>query len=283
MKKTLVVILSLMLPLVWVWAAGENVIAEKEMLEMQKAGINPADQGITINPVKEGNLLDSSTPILDPPVILTNLLTQDFEETWDCATPPTGWTIIDNGTEGSQCWFNQDWYKYYYSSWSDTTARIYYSPAMESTYAEWLISPSVVLPGGATACSLTFNTYYNDDGAGKDTAYIKITTDGGSNWTDLAVWDADQGGTTPGAINLDITAYDGNTVQVAFFLECNTGNYGDIYWWYLDKVNVWADASSLFFEDFNNWGPGGDNPPTGWTILDNGVPYPGQDTCNNSL
>jgi len=283
MKKTLVVILSLMLPLVWVWAAGETT--ENPVSSEQEAKWQPVygPKGDLLNPEPIVSFSRNSVPgNIDPPVIATNLVTEDFESAWDPGTPPAGWTIIDNGTEGSQCWFNQDWYKYYYSSWSDTVARFYYSPAMESTYSEWMISPSVVLPGGAAACSLTFNTYYNDDGAGKDTAYVKITTDGGSNWIDLVVWDSDQGGTTPGAINLDITAYDGNTIQVAFVLECNTGLYGDAYWWYLDKVNVWTDASNLLFEDFNNWGPGGDIPPTGWSILDNGVPYPAQGTWNNN-
>ena len=276
MKKTLVVILSLMLPLVWVWAAGEDVKPEID------------NEGVMITPVKEVNLLDSTNPIPDPPVIATNLFTQDFEEAWDPGTPPTGWTIIDNGSEGRQSWYNQDWYKYYYtaSGFADTVARVYYSPNMEEEYDEWLITPDVVLPGAATACSLTFKTFYDDGGtsANYDTAFIKISTDGGSNWTILDTWGSNQGsGTSPLYANYDVTSYAGETVRFGFHLETfGYVGYLGIDYWYMDKVSVWSDASSLLFEDFNNWGTFGDNPPTGWSIIDDGTPKPGQGAWNNN-
>ena len=277
MKKTLVVILSLMLPLVWVWAAGEDVKPEID------------NEGVMITPVKEVNLLDSTNPIPDPPVIATNLFTQDFEEAWDPGTPPTGWTIIDNGSEGRQSWYNQDWYKYYYtaSGFADTVARVYYSPNMEEEYDEWLITPDVVLPGAATACSLTFKTFYDDGGtsANYDTAFIKISTDGGSNWTILDTWGSNQGsGTSPLYANYDVTSYAGETVRFGFHLETfGYVGYLGIDYWYMDKVSVWSDASSLLFEDFNNWGTFGDNPPTGWSIIDDGTPKPGQGGIMNKI
>ncbi|UCC79764.1 MAG: choice-of-anchor J domain-containing protein, partial [Candidatus Zixiibacteriota bacterium] len=141
MRKTLVLILLMMLPLAWVWSAGEDSRPDID------------NEGVAITPVKDGNLLDSANPIPDPPVILTNILSQDFEEVWDPGTPPTGWTIIDNGTEGSQCWFVNDWSKHYYNSWSDTVAYFYRGVEMETAYDEWLITPDVALSAVATACS----------------------------------------------------------------------------------------------------------------------------------
>jgi hypothetical protein len=54
-----------------------------------------------------------------------NLISQDFESVWDLNTPPTGWTILDLGSEGQQNWFTQDWFKYYFSQWGDTVFAIY--------------------------------------------------------------------------------------------------------------------------------------------------------------
>jgi hypothetical protein len=271
MKKILIVILTLMLPLAWTWAAGEDQKAEA------------VDESATmITPVKEGNLLDSSSPIPEPPIITTNIITQDFEEAWTCTGPPTNWTIINGGTEGQQAWWNQDWYKYYNSTWVDTVARFYYSPAMESTYNEWLITPDVVLPGAA-ACTLTFKTWYDDYSttSNYDTAYVKISTDGGSNWTILATWGTDQGtNAAPVFPVFDITSYAGQTVKVAFNLQTFRQNYLSAAQWQIDKVKVIADAATLLNEEFNSWGPWGNNPPTGWTILDNGIPYAAQGACN---
>ncbi|UCE67344.1 MAG: choice-of-anchor J domain-containing protein, partial [Candidatus Zixiibacteriota bacterium] len=283
MKKTLVVILSLMLPLVWVWAAGED--AKEAVSFEQETEWQPeyGPKGDLLNPEPAVSFSKSSSgDIPDPPVIATTLLSEDFEDAaWgDPSTPPPGWTILDNGTEGTQMWYNDDWYKYYYSTWSDTTARIYYLGSAEDIYDEWLISPAIVLPGGATACSLTFKHYYNDRlQPGEDTAYVKITTDDGTTWNDVVIWDEDRT-TSPYLENLDITAYDGNTVKIAFVLQANSGSYNDIYEWRIGYMDVWADAVNLLNEEFNNWGPGGGNPPSSWTIIDNGVPDTAQTDWN---
>ncbi len=284
MKKYLAVILIIMLPLTWVWAAGEvtkNVVSP----DQQEAEWQPVygEKGELLNPPPAVQMYRSTEPgELNPPVISTVLLSEDFEDAgWgDPDNPPPGWAVSDSGGEGTQCWHLQDWFKNYYTTWADTNARIYYSGGYtEINFDEWMISPAIILPGGATACSLTWKNYYNDDGAGKDTAYVKITTDGGSNWTNLVVWDQDHT-TSPYLETLDITAYAGNTVQIAYVLQCNTGSHLDIYEWKIDKVNIWADAANLLNEEFNNWGPGGDNPPAGWTIIDNGTPKPAQGVWN---
>jgi len=283
MKKYLVLALILMLPLVWAWSAEEDVktVADNAVKPLVET------DGIAISPVKEGNLLDSTNPIPEPPVIATNIITQDFEETWDPTTPPTGWTIIDNGSDGQQNWYNQDWHKYYYSSsgFADTVARVYYSPNMEEQYDEWLITSDVVLPGGATACSLTFKTYYNDysTAVDRDSAFILISSDGGTNWDRLDAWDSDQGSSTsPLLANYDITSYAGQTVRAAFQVKTfGYVGYLGMYYWYLDNVAIWSDGSALLNEDFNNWGDWGDNPPTGWSIIDGGTPKPASGWDNN--
>ena len=291
MKKTLAVILFLMLPLAWVWAAGEDA-KSADSPDNQESVWQPALEEIVEHPNPQPALQSyrNSTPgeELDPPVITTTLLSEDFEDgAWgDPSSPPPGWTILDKGTEGSQAWYNQDWHKYYFSAWSDTVARVHHSPYMEQEYDEWLITPDVVLPGEATACSLTFKTYYDDGGtfANYDSALIKISTDGGSNWTILDTWGSNQGSDyEPFFANYDVTSYAGQSVRFCFQLRTfGYVGFQGIDWWFIDKVNVWADDVSLLFEDFNDWGIGGYNPPAGWEIFDYGIPKPGQGIWNNN-
>lgn len=215
-----------------------------------------------------------------------NILSQDFESVWDLNSPPTGWTIIDLGTEGQQCWYIQDWHKRFYSYWDDTVAYINYSPRMESEYDEWMITPDIVVPGGASACSLTFDTFYDDAGttALGDSAFIKISADGGAHWTTLETWGSDMGSLgVRYYANIDFSSYIGQTVRFGFNLKTHgTTSYTAIRTWVIDNVAVWADASTLLSFDFNGWGPWGDNPPAGWTIYDYGVPMPAAGVPNNN-
>jgi hypothetical protein len=294
MKKYLILMLTLTLTFAWVWAGEEDVkdLGYTASSEQQEAKWQPeyGPKGDLLNPEPGVTLARTSTPggELDPPVIATTLLSEDFEDAdWgDPDNPPPGWTILDNGNEGQQMWYNQDWHKYYYSAsgFADTVARVAYTPSMEEEYDEWLITPDVALPGGATACSLTFKTYYDDGGtsANYDTAFVKISTDGGSNWSIIAQYDANQGtSSSPFLANYDVTSYAGQSVRFAFHLMTfGYVGYLGIDYWYMDQVGVWADAASLLYEDFNGWGPLGDNPPTGWSIIDNGTQIAGQGAWN---
>jgi hypothetical protein len=80
---------------------------------------------------------------------------------------------------------------------------------------EWLISPEFTMPTGAT---LTFWTYLTLGSTNGDHYYVKVSTDGGTTWTE--VWD---GSTEPAgpnhydaAINVDLSTYGGQDVKVAW-------------------------------------------------------------------
>jgi hypothetical protein len=138
MKKYLILMLTLTLTFAWVWAGEEDVkdLGYTASSEQQEAKWQPeyGPKGDLLNPEPGVTLARTSTPggELDPPVIATTLLSEDFEDAdWgDPDNPPPGWTILDNGNEGQQMWYNQDWHKYYYSAsgFADTVARVAYTP-----------------------------------------------------------------------------------------------------------------------------------------------------------
>jgi hypothetical protein len=207
----------------------------------------------------------------EPSMLLTNLFSETFETAWDTTgvDHPINWTNNDNGNAGTRFWSVDDWHKYNYSSWGSNCARVNYYPNAETTYNEWLISPAVALTGGATACSLTWRNYYsNYTSTLLDSAIIKISSDNGATWVDSLRWGTTQ---AAGYKKIDLTSYAGQSVKVAFVCKVNGNPYTNSYTWYLDDVKFFADATTLLNENFETWGPGGDLPPTSWTILDSGA------------
>jgi hypothetical protein len=159
---------------------------------------------------------------------------------WTGASPPVNvagtWAVIDSGDEASPVWNNNDWYGYYYSTWSDTIARVFYSPI--ELQNEWLITPSLDFTG-LTDLHLTFKQFYNDIGAtSSDTGWVLGTTDDWATTQTIAMYNADQGtSSNPDFPDYDISAWaDGQSnVKIAFKYV------GDNDWyWYLDNVEIYA-------------------------------------------
>ena len=108
-----------------------------------------------------------------------------------------------------------------------------------------------------------------------DTIFVYGSTNGGATW-DNTVYMAD---TTVGALNhpdtvtVDISSWaaGNSSVKIAFYFK------GDnVLTWYIDEPFVGGNVTdTLLYEDFNgSWGPFGDNPPAGWTIINEYGPDP---------
>ena len=206
----------------------------------------------------------------DFPVIATDsVLAEDFESAWTSADGPGDWQIIDNGTEGTQNWWTDDPTKFYYTSWSDTVCRVlYFSNSTESNYDEWVISPTIDF-SSAAACTLFWREYYYRVNS-SDTARVLGSIDNGATWTQTIRQYTATVSSKYDTVDISGWAAHQSQVKIAFRQKATSaatsGN------WYIDKVSVDADNAQLWLEDFNNWGPYGNNPPSGWTILDNGTP-----------
>lgn len=276
MRKILVVIFSVLLPLTVVWAAGDQNPANQQQEEWQP------EYG------RDGRIINYP-PAVAPyglefrggnniPIITTteNKLFEDFEAPtgWNGANPPTGWAIVDSGV--APLWANQDWHWRFNYDWGGNMAEI--STQNYEDNDDWLISPPADF-STATVCSLMYMHQYDWPWTPDiDTAYVMVTDDSGSTWTEVAHYTGQSygGWNYPDTQRVDITAFAAGkgAVQVGFYYSKTAYNaYGGT--WKVDDVELTADAVALVSEDFEgSWGPMGDNPPTGWTILDTNYPSP---------
>jgi hypothetical protein len=178
---------------------------------------------------------------------------QDFEGSF----APAGWQVQNLGGD---CVWNRN----------DTDGRTNYaggdgfSASADSdvcgsgtTMNTALVSPSFAVTAGS---SLDYVVSYRH--LGSSYLNVDISTDGGSTWTTLQSYTADESGEGPGTPeSLDISAYDGETAQVRFHYESPGWNW----WAQVDQIDVanvdwltltpdngtFADGPVTFFETLN--------------------------------
>ncbi|MBN2682704.1 MAG: T9SS type A sorting domain-containing protein [Bacteroidales bacterium] len=181
-----------------------------------------------MNPKKDAQ--DFSVPTNYKPTtndIKATVFFEDFEA-WSLTWPPTDWTQID-GVSSAQHW-----------AYSNDTedggngtgqARVMFNYNQD----EWLITPTISVPAtGNFRLAFDWSMYYdwmvspNDNGD----FMIKISTDGGTNWTEVWVED-DQALVESPVIpwpwetyewytsNIDITSYAGQDIKIAFHYYAN--------------------------------------------------------------
>jgi hypothetical protein len=293
MKKVLVLALILSSIALMAWAAEEDVKipespqpANLEALKQAEAGyFEPAQPQEAMEPEQpqwqpefgaKGELLNQERAVTpfgapvpddqpnDPPRIQTVVLNESFNNWGPYGdVPPAGWAINDLGAAS---WDNNDWHKYYNSGWTDTVARVYYSPIENQD--DWLITPAANFVG-AVACSMSCYLYYFDEDATETDSLLIIGSANGVNWTDtIAIYTVvSQGNGTNKAAsrivyNITSFAQGDAAYKVAFVYRGNNGWYV-----YLDDLMLWSDANLRVTQNFSGWGIYGNNPPAGWTIL----------------
>lgn len=162
-------------------------------------------------------------------------ITTPINETFTVGDPPAGWTLIDGGT-GTERWTTTN--PGGRAIPAGMTAPI---EAIDSdfdgfgvTQDDSLISPAFDCTG-ATNVTLNFATYYNDFDA-NDFAFVDVSTNGGSTWTNHTTWTADVGSPATAANQaLDITALAGNSANV----KVRFHYVGAFDWyWLVDNVSV---------------------------------------------
>lgn len=159
------------------------------------------------------------------------------------ATPPTGWTRIVGGSEGTPAENTNDWHPNAGSgTWSTgPVARIYWSPAEIAN--DWLISPTFN-PTVGTYDSIVFvyesdhNVFEFDPGTGDEV--IVLSTNGGTSWPETLWY---YGASNP--VDIHETRRINITSLVAGFANCKIAFWAgrDLYaidWWEVDNVVVYG-------------------------------------------
>lgn len=101
-----------------------------------------------------------------------------------------------------------------------------------------LVSPPIDLTA-YTSATLNFYHYFRYLGA-NDFVYVQVTTDGGTNWTNLVQYTSTQGTPTNFAqVFLNLNPYVGNTIQIRFNFQSNWG-----WGWAIDNFRVLGSATS---------------------------------------
>ena len=163
------------------------------------------------------------------------ILSEGFEGSW----PPPGWRVIKHNNDSSHpipgYWSKTD-YTLHSGSYA---AGLWWSYSHQD---EWLITPKVYLDG---RCTLTFWTYGYQGSTHGDHYYVKVSTDGGESWEE--VFDLaddflpDQGWNAWNyPYEIDLSAYAGDTVEIAWQAEDPPSNDGLWWVWVIDDVTIYG-------------------------------------------
>jgi hypothetical protein len=159
---------------------------------------------------------------------------EDFEGTWGPYgnNPPSGWTILDYGSESPPVWNNNDWHKYSYSTFGSNCARLYYSP-YESMNEE-LITPEIDCLSCDTVI-LKFRQYFYYYAAYPGYGYVEGSYDGGLTFPYMiAQYSSTQ---TSDYYTYPISSWAAGQQHVKIRFRYDTpGSQGR--YWYIDDVEI---------------------------------------------
>jgi uncharacterized membrane protein len=192
----------------------------------------PADARVA----KDGTPVSSAPiPSLAPPEhgfsAKDVLLAEGFEDGW----LPAGWSIIQTSTDNSASipgWWSQTSYSVHSGTYAAGLWWSYYHQD------EWLITPEIAIAG---ACTLSFWTYGWEGSTYGDHYYVKVSTDGGSTWTvvfDLSTLTLGDWNMWAYPYYIDLSAYSGQNVKIAWHAEDPPSNDGLWYIWIIDDITL---------------------------------------------
>ncbi len=188
-------------------------------------------------------LIEASTGTWMTTTVQTTLFSEDFE-VW----PLNGWTIVDNAGTGN-IWDRND----AFGASNETPGSGYSADADSDGACNWsgwdteMWSPAIDL-SGYTTVTLSFASNFQDF-AGAGEAWVDVSTDGGSTWTNIfyATEDEPSGGIVH---NLDLTAYAGQTIVLRWRYSDNDD--GCAWYWQVDDVSI-VGVSQVFTFVPDSW------------------------------
>ena len=175
--------------------------------------------------------------------------------------PPTGWSIIQTDPD-------QTWFKYLPTGLMRARCQESGSAGAQD---EWLITGTIDC---STLTGVLMKYYrYKYHYTSNTDSYIEMlgSTDNGVTWPNLIYnytsLDANYGFTE----EYDLTSWAAGESEVKIAWRfVSTDDTSKTEYFYFDDLSISSIGTPLVTEDFETWGPYGDVPPAGWTILDFG-------------
>ncbi|MBD3285705.1 T9SS type A sorting domain-containing protein [candidate division WOR-3 bacterium] len=172
------------------------------------------------------------TPLSAQPV---TIFEENFGGTWDVYSPPSGWTILEDGgpPSGPQTdWDNGDW-GYYYSS-NGVPIMYWCCDDYSRNQTDEFISPNIDC-SGYSQVEIQFEHYYSYWGGGYD-ARVMGSDDGGATW-DYEIWNYYNASSPQQFSYVDISdwADDASEVRIKW---TGTGPPYNINFWNFDNVKL---------------------------------------------
>jgi hypothetical protein len=164
------------------------------------------------------------------------MLFAQFPEGFETSVPPEGWrTFIGVNGEGT----GFDWTTTTIAASGSQAAFVRYEPVANQA-EDWLVTPQFTPTAAANI--LTFQQRLSFSFADFGTVYtVRVSTASQTDHADFDIVDTQTEtdfGTVYSAHNVDLSAYNGVPIYVAFVMTNNNGDN-----WYVDDVDLIADAN----------------------------------------
>ena len=198
------------------------------------------------------------------------ILSEGFEGNW----LPDGWDQIQTNTDTT----NDP-----PGFWDQTTYSVHngtYAAGLFWSYEhrdEWLISPEIDLTDIYDA-QVTFWTHGFEGSVNADHYYVKVSTDGGSNWDelfDLSALTGNDWNEWAYPYDIDLSNYVDETINIAWHAVDGPTNDGLWYVWLIDDVEVTVSEDPPAVPDLDCDGS------LSWTDIDPGANVTGTFTVEN--
>ncbi len=166
-----------------------------------------------------------------------------------------GWTV-SGGHNGMPYWHVTSYRKYsgsYSLVFNDEKSHNYINRSSGASRSYGSAEFSVDLSSVSTA-TLEYYDWYEVEDLGYDNydcMYVKISTDGGSTWTELRERDCGDGNQkTWTKQTIGISSYTGQVVKIRFYFDSRDEWYNNYEGWYIDDVVVTSiDVSTVLTSD----------------------------------
>lgn len=159
--------------------------------------------------------------------ILSAQLSEDFEG----SVPPAGWAIFDNGIGTAQSWVaDTD------ANGGSQAAKVRYENVTGGNAVDWMVTPAVAITAGNS--DLTFYQKQGFSGSFGTVYTVRVSTSSQTDTSTFTIVDT-QGEadftTTYSVKTVDLSAYVGQSIYVAFVMEQDDGDN-----WLIDDVSIGA-------------------------------------------